>query len=98
MPGGGCVDRAAGGSEPVLPALDGFSLLGTSSGTQISIINGDMSVLMAYTYFTSPSFILVLVKPRSDLWKSWYTLKGEILFIFIASMIAIFGRLAAYII
>ncbi|MBU2497768.1 MAG: two-component sensor histidine kinase [Proteobacteria bacterium] len=47
-------------------------------------------ILMAYTHFTSPSFILMLVKPRSELWKSWYTLKGEIFFIFIASVIVIF--------
>ncbi len=49
------VDRAAGATEPILPALDGFSLLGTSSGTQISIINGDMSVQMAYTYYLQPT-------------------------------------------
>lgn len=48
-------------------------------------------IFMAYAYFQSPSpsFILVLVKPRSDLWKSWYTLKGEILFILVSSVIVI---------
>ncbi|MEZ4519125.1 MAG: BatD family protein [Chloroflexota bacterium] len=48
------IDRGAGASEPTPPALDGFSVLGTSSGTQISIVNGDMSVQMAYTYFLQP--------------------------------------------
>ena len=46
-------------------------------------------ILMAYTYFTSPAFALILVKPRSEVLKSWYTLKSEILFIFVASVIAI---------
>jgi len=47
-------------------------------------------ILLAYTYFVSPSFILVLVKPRSEVLKSWYTLKGELFFIFVASVIVIF--------
>ena len=46
-------------------------------------------ILMVYTYSTSPSFALILVKPRSEVLKSWYTLKSEILFIFVASVIAI---------
>jgi len=46
-------------------------------------------ILMAYTYFASPSFVLILVKPRSEILRSWYTLKREILLIFVASVIAI---------
>lgn len=57
------VDRAAGASEPGVPALDGFSLLGTSSGTQISIVNGDMSVTIAYTYYLQPTQAGELVIP-----------------------------------
>ncbi|MBW1765952.1 MAG: two-component sensor histidine kinase [Deltaproteobacteria bacterium] len=47
-------------------------------------------ILLAYTYFVSPSFIMVLVKPRSEVLKSWYTLKSEIFFIFVASVVVIF--------
>jgi len=47
-------------------------------------------ILLAYTYFNSPSFILILVKPRSEVLKSWYTLKSEIFFIFVASVVIIF--------
>jgi two-component system NtrC family sensor kinase len=47
-------------------------------------------ILLAYAYFESPSFILVLVKPRSEVLKSWYTLKSDIFFIFLASVLAIF--------
>lgn len=47
-------------------------------------------ILLAYAYFGSPSFILALVKPRSEVLKSWYTLKSEIFFIFVASAVIIF--------
>ena len=47
-------------------------------------------ILLAYTYFNSPSFVLILVKPRSDVLKAWYTLKSEILFIFVGSVLVIF--------
>jgi hypothetical protein len=57
------IDRAAGASEPVLPALDGFNLLGTSSGTEISILNGDMNIRLAYTYYLQPTQAGDLVIP-----------------------------------
>jgi two-component system NtrC family sensor kinase len=47
-------------------------------------------ILLAYAYFSSPSFILALVKPRSEILKSWYTLKSEIFFIFVTSVVIIF--------
>ncbi|MFC1884100.1 ATP-binding protein [Thermodesulfobacteriota bacterium] len=47
-------------------------------------------ILFAYTYFISPSFILVLVKPRSEVLKAWYTLKSDLFFIFVASTVVIF--------
>ena len=38
------VDASAGdASQPMLPALDGFQVLGSSRGSQMSIINGIMS-------------------------------------------------------
>ncbi len=42
-------------SQPVLPPLDGFELLGSSSGTQISIVNGDMSTQVIYSYSLHPT-------------------------------------------
>ncbi len=60
-----------------------------ANALEITDKNG-REILMAYTYLNTPSFILMLIKPRSELWKSWYTLKGEILFIFIASITLIF--------
>lgn len=78
------VDRAAGGSEPVLPALDGFSLLGTSSGTQISIINGDMSVLMAYTYYLQPTQVGELVIPPFSTTANGQTYQTEPILITVA--------------
>ncbi len=48
------VDQSAGASDPQLPPLDDFNVLGTSSGTQISIVNGDMSVQLATTYYLQP--------------------------------------------
>jgi two-component system NtrC family sensor kinase len=47
-------------------------------------------ILLAYADFESPSFLLALVKPRSEVLRSWYTLKSEIFFIFVASVLIIF--------
>lgn len=49
------VDAAGGSaSQPSLPALDGFRVLGTSSGQQITIINGDMRMQQSYQYQLQP--------------------------------------------
>jgi two-component system NtrC family sensor kinase len=47
-------------------------------------------ILLTYTHFVSPSFILVLVKPRSQVLQSWYTLKSELFIIFAVSALVIF--------
>jgi two-component system NtrC family sensor kinase len=47
-------------------------------------------ILLAYAFFESPSFVLALVKPRSEVLRSWYTLKSEIFFIFLVSVLIIF--------
>jgi hypothetical protein len=50
------IDTSAGqASQPALPTLDGFELLGSSSGTQISIVNGDMSTHATYSYSLHPT-------------------------------------------
>jgi two-component system NtrC family sensor kinase len=47
-------------------------------------------IIMAYTFFVSPEFALVVVKPRSELMKTWFTLKSELFLLFVASVIVIF--------
>jgi BatD DUF11 like domain len=41
-------------SRPTLPPLDDFQILSSSSGTQITVVNGDMSVQATYTYVLRP--------------------------------------------
>ena len=41
-------------APPALPALNGFQAMGSSSSTQISLINGDMSVREVYQYQLRP--------------------------------------------
>ena len=49
------VDTSYGSpSRPQLPALDEFELLGSSSGTQISIINGNVSQQATFNYRLHP--------------------------------------------
>jgi hypothetical protein len=49
------VDSAAGDpAEPVLPPLDGFNVLSSSRGTQMTIINGDMSLQTTFQYQLQP--------------------------------------------
>jgi hypothetical protein len=50
------VDATKGSiSPPQLPLLDGFDVLSSSSGTQITSVNGDMSVFKAYQYLLHPT-------------------------------------------
>jgi two-component system NtrC family sensor kinase len=44
-------------------------------------------VLVAYAYFQNSPFILVVVKPRGELFKSWHTLKSEIFYVFLAGVL-----------
>jgi two-component system, NtrC family, sensor kinase len=46
-------------------------------------------VLVAYAYFQNSPYILVVVKPRGELFRSWYTLKSEILYVFLAGVLII---------
>lgn len=50
------IDSSAGQSpSPTLPALDGFELLGSSRATQITVVNGDMSMQAVYSYSLHPT-------------------------------------------
>jgi two-component system NtrC family sensor kinase len=46
-------------------------------------------VYMAYAYFPEADFALVAVKPRSSALKTWYTVRGDLLFIFVAGVAAV---------
>ena len=46
-------------------------------------------VFMSYAYFNQMDFIFMLVKPRSDVMKVWYSLRGDLLIILIVGIIAI---------
>ena len=49
------VDTGAGdAARPELPVMNDFQILGSSSGTQISIVNGDMTVMETYNYSLRP--------------------------------------------
>ncbi len=49
------IDTSLGdASRPVLPTMNDFQILGSSSGTQISVINGDMTVQATYSYSLRP--------------------------------------------
>jgi two-component system NtrC family sensor kinase len=43
-------------------------------------------VLVAYTYFLHSPYVLMVVKPRSEVLRSWYTLKTEIFYVFLAGV------------
>ncbi len=46
-------------------------------------------VMVAYAFFNRPDFVLMLVKPVGTVLKAWYTLKSELLLVFIASVVLI---------
>ena len=46
-------------------------------------------VLLAYAYFSSPAFALMLVKPQSEVLETWFTLKSEVFYIFVAGVFLI---------
>ena len=46
-------------------------------------------VLVAYAYFQNSPYILVVVKPRGELFRAWSTLKSEIFYVFLAGVLII---------
>ena len=47
--------RSSLSASPTLPALDGFQLAGSNSSTQISLVNGDMSIREVYQFQLRPT-------------------------------------------
>ena len=46
-------------------------------------------IFLTYTHFTYPEYTLVIVKPKSTVLKTWYALKSDLFFVFLASSILI---------
>jgi two-component system, NtrC family, sensor kinase len=46
-------------------------------------------VLVTYAFLNRPDFILMLIKPRTEILKSWYTFKTELFLVFLASVVII---------
>jgi len=46
-------------------------------------------ILLGYSYFEHPKFVLMLIKPRSEVLKSWYTVQSGIFVIFVISLVVI---------
>jgi len=43
-------------------------------------------VFLSYAFFPEADFVLMAVKPRSSVLKTWYTVRGDLLFIFVAGV------------
>ncbi len=43
-------------------------------------------VFLSYAYFADADFVLMAAKPRSSALKTWYTVRGDLLFIFVAGV------------
>ena len=70
---------------PLLPPMGNF---GTYMAEAVDPLGRE--VFSVYTHFNELNYVLVLVKPRSVILKSWFTLQGEMLLIFSGSVILIF--------
>ncbi len=46
-------------------------------------------VLVAYAYFQNSPYALVVVKPRGEIFRSWYKLKSAILYVFLTGVLII---------
>ncbi|MBA4358073.1 MAG: two-component sensor histidine kinase, partial [Desulfovibrio sp.] len=46
-------------------------------------------VFLAYAYFPEADFVLMAVKPKGSVLKTWYTVRGDLLFIFVVGVAAV---------
>jgi two-component system NtrC family sensor kinase len=49
----------------------------------------DQPMLLAYTYFESRPFVLIMIKPKGEALKTWFALKSELFLIFGLSVVII---------
>lgn len=72
------INRAAGQpTQRLLPDLDGFTVLGTSQSTEMSIVNSDVSVNTVYNYQLQPTKTGELVIPSISLTVNGQTYQTE---------------------
>ncbi len=75
--------------------LSRISLPFRSSGYGTDVVEKkdlkNRGVFIAHTRLIHPDYTLVLVKPRSEVMKTWYTLKSEIFFVLAVSVSIIMG-------
>ncbi|MGQ9652789.1 MAG: cache domain-containing protein, partial [Thermodesulfobacteriota bacterium] len=58
--------------------------------TVIEVVNHlGREVLLGYVYSDSMDFILLVIRPRGEILKAWYTLKSELFILFVVSVVAI---------
>ena len=63
----------------------------TYQANVIEIVDGQGErAFFAYTYFADYPYILAVVKQRAEVMKSWYSMKTELVVIFLVSVIVIF--------
>lgn len=46
-------------------------------------------IVLAHSNFVNSDFVLVLVKPRAEVLRAWYTLKSELFYLFLGSIVVI---------
>ncbi len=46
-------------------------------------------IMLAYAFLNNSDFVLIVAKPRAEIFKAWYSLKGELLVLFLASVLLI---------
>jgi two-component system NtrC family sensor kinase len=51
-------------------------------------------IFLAYAYFPESDFVLAAIKPKAQMLRTWYTVRGDLVFIFVAGVLAVF--LASY--
>jgi len=54
----------SGLAKPQLPALEGFQVIGQNNGTQISMLNGEMTVQETFQYYLRPEYTgTIIIEP-----------------------------------
>ncbi len=47
-------------------------------------------LMQGYVHFISPAYVLMVLKPKTEVLKNWYALKSEILFLFVTGVVSVF--------
>ena len=78
--------------------LDQFSLPMPPPASEAAVLqqqDGEGNdIFFAYAYFPDSDFVLAAIKPKAQMLRTWYTVRGDLVFIFAAGVLAVF--LASY--